>query len=194
MAFIMRVSSNNKRVALLILLLCQAPGAAYPKNTGVSVKNAETILLGNVYLLSADIDYQLSDKATEALKNGVALAWRYRFKVTERVNFAWHKTILEKNFRYRIQYHALTNTYRVRNESSGAIESFSTLPAALDLMSTLRDYPLIEQAIISRPAETRAAMKISFEQDALPLPLRPFAYINPQWYLSSDWYEWSLKK
>ncbi|MEY3760764.1 MAG: hypothetical protein RIR39_2255, partial [Pseudomonadota bacterium] len=37
-------------------------------------------------------------------------------------------------------------------------------------------------------------VKVSFDRDALPLPLRPIAYIDPQWYLSSDWTLWPLKK
>ncbi|MDD5114140.1 MAG: hypothetical protein PHC94_08980 [Methylobacter sp.] len=26
----------------------------------------------------------------------------------------------------------------------------------------------------------------------MPLPLRPTAYVSPQWFLSSAWYVWSL--
>jgi hypothetical protein len=68
------------------------------------------------------------------------------------------------------------------------------LQAALDLLSTLRDFPLIEKAKIADKEEYIAGMKVTFERDALPLPLRPIAYMNPQWYLSSDWYVWTLKK
>jgi len=35
--------------------------------------------------------------------------------------------------------------YRVRNEVDGEVYNFSTLPAALDLMSTISDFPLIEK-------------------------------------------------
>lgn len=178
----------------MFIMAVQAPAYASSNSSGVTVKHAEASIMGNEYVVSAGIDYRLSEKAAEALKNGVALSWAYQFKVSERVNFAWYKTVLEKNFRYRIQYHALLNMYRVRNEDSGEIENFSTLQAALDLMSTLRDFPLIKKTKIARNADYVAGMKISFERDALPLPLRPFAYLNPQWYLSSGWYEWTLKK
>jgi hypothetical protein len=190
----MRASLSNKPLVMVLLLACYAPGNVYSNDSGVKVISADTAILGNDYVLSAEIDYRLSDKAAEALRNGVALSWTYCFKITENHNAFWRKTILEKNLRYRIQYHALTNMYRVRNENTGEIENFSTLLAALDLMSTLRDFPLIETAKISDQTNYLAGIKISFERDALPLPLRPFAYINPQWYLSSDWYEWSLKK
>jgi Domain of unknown function (DUF4390) len=194
MVFIMRESLNNKAVVLLCLLLFLIPVSGYPNSPGVTVKNAETLLLGEDYMLAADIDYQLSDKAIEALQNGVSLFWTYQFKVEEQRDFVWNKTLVEKSFRYRIQYHALLKMYRVINESNGAVDNFSTLQAALDLLSSLRDYRLIEKSKITDKETYIAGMKVTFERDALPLPLRPIAYMNPQWYLSSDWYVWSLKK
>jgi Domain of unknown function (DUF4390) len=190
----MRVSLSNKAAILPCLLLLLMPVSAYPDNTGVTVKNADASLLGENYMLNADITYQLSDKAIEALNNGVSLFWTYQFSVKEQRNYVWDKTLTEKSFRYRIQYHALLNMYRVRNENNGAVENFSTLQATLDLLSTLRAFPLIEKAKITENKQYIAGMKVTFERDALPLPLRPVAYLNPQWYLSSDWYVWTLKK
>ncbi len=190
----MRVSLSNKTATLLYLLLSLIPTSAYPNETGVRVISAETALLGDDYVLTADINYHLSEKAIEALNNGVSLFWTYQFKVQEHREYLWDNTLLEKSFRYRIQYHALLKMYRVSNESNGAVNNFSTLQAALDLLSTLRDYRLIEKTKITDKETYIAGMKITFERDALPLPLRPVAYMNPQWYLSSDWYLWPLKK
>jgi hypothetical protein len=191
----MHVSLSNKKAALFYILMMLICAPAYSNNSGeVSVKNAETSVLGEDYILNADIDYQLSKKAKEALGNGVPLLWTYEFKVEELRNYFWNKTILEKSILYRIQYHALLNVYRVKNESNGNVSNFTTLQAALDLLSTLRDYRLIEKDKILDRIDYIAKMKISFERDALPLPLRPTAYFNSQWYLSSDWYVWPLKK
>jgi Domain of unknown function (DUF4390) len=190
----MRVSLSNKTTIVLCSLLFLMPASAYPNNTGVTVKNAESSLLVDDYVLSADIDYQLSEKAIEALNNGVSLFWTYQFKVQEYRGYLWDNTLVEKSFRYRVQYHALLKMYRVINESNGAVDNFSTLQAALDLLSTLRDYRLIEKIKIDNKKQYVVGMKITFERDALPLPLRPVAYLNPQWYLSSDWYVWPLKK
>jgi Domain of unknown function (DUF4390) len=179
---------------LLCLILLLMPASAYPNDPSVKVISAETALLGDDYVLTADIGYQLSEKAIEALNNGVSLFWNYQFKVEEQRDYIWNITLVEKNFRYRIQYHALLKMYRVINESNGAVDNFSTLQAAMDMLSTVRDYRLIEKAKISDQKTYVAGMKITFERDALPLPLRPIAYTNPQWYLSSDWYLWPLKK
>jgi hypothetical protein len=115
-------------------------------------------------------------------------------KVQQHRDYLWNKKLLDKEIRYRIQYHALLNMYRVRDESSDAVDNFSTLSAALHAMSTIRNIPIMDKADIASDTDCSVGVKVRFERDALPLPLRPIAYINPQWYLSSDWYLWSLKK
>lgn len=175
----------------LLLLL---PVSSYPSETGVRVKSAEIALSGEDYVLNADIDFQLSEKAIEALDNGVSLFWAFQFKIMERRNYVWDKTLIEKNFRYRIEHHALLKMYRVRNENNGDVDNFSTLQAALDLLSTIREYRLIEKSKLDDKNTYIGGIRVTFERDALPLPLRPLAYLNPEWYLSSDWYLWPLKK
>ncbi len=194
MVFTMRASLKISQVFLVCLTLLAVPVVLHAKDSGVDIANAESSLLGDDYVMSADIDYRLSEQATEALSNGVSLFWTYQFKVQEQRDYVWNATVMEKSFRYGIQYHALLKVYRVRNHNNGTVENFSTLGAALAKLSTLRNYPLVEKAKISDRKNYIASMKITFERDALPLPLRPVAYMNPQWYLSSDWYEWPLKK
>jgi hypothetical protein len=151
-------------------------------------------LQGDSYLLSADIVYQLSEEAKDALQNGVPLFWDIQVKMLQHRNVLWNKTLADLAIRYRIQYHALLNMYRVRNEDLGEIYNFSTLSAALDLMSAVRDFPVIEKSELVPEKQYLCAVKVNFDREALPLPLRPIAYIDPQWYLSSDWTLWPLKK
>ncbi len=174
--------------ALLLLLLMNAPVLA------AEIKKAQITWQDNSYQLSADIDYQLSDKALEALKNGVPLFWNVHAKIMQHRRYLWDNTVMALTLRYRLQYHALLNMYRVKDEYSGAVNNFSTLPAALDWMSTLRNVRLLSRIDIVPQAQYVVAIKVSFDRDALPLPLRPLAYINPQWYLSSEWTLWPLKK
>jgi hypothetical protein len=161
---------------------------------GVVVKSAEIALKDNSYALSADIDYQLSVRAMEALQNGVPLYWDIHIKTLQHRDFFWDKTLGNSVIRYRIQYHALLNMYRIRNEDSGEVYNFSTLSAALDLMSTLHDFRLMDKALYMPGERYAVGIKVTLDRDALPLPLRPVAYTNPQWYLSSDWTLWPLTK
>ncbi|MGZ5623159.1 MAG: DUF4390 domain-containing protein [Methylobacter sp.] len=170
------------------------PAISHADTFGVEVKSAEITTQDNSYMLSADIDYQLSARAKEALQNGVPLYWDIHIKTFQQRNYFWDKTLGNSSIRYRIQYHALLNMYRVRNEGSGELYNFSTLSAALDLMSTIHDYRVMDKSN-SAPGERYAVgIKVTLDRDALPLPLRPIAYTNPQWYLSSDWTLWPLIK
>ena len=170
------------------------PFSGYANAFAAEVKQAEVTLHGGYYVLSADIVYQLSEKAAEALKNGVPLFWDIQIKVLEQRDVLWDKALVDTAIRYRIQYHALLNMYRVRNEGDGKIYNFSTLSAALDLMSTVLDYRLIGASGLNPEKQYLLAVKVNFDRNALPLPLRPLAYVDPQWYLSSDWTLWPLKK
>ncbi len=190
----MRASSSIKKTLALGLILFLMFVPVVPVSAGVTIKNAITSVQGENYAITANIEYRLSKKAIEALTNGVPLTWTYRFKIEEQRDYFWNKTVADKSILYRIQYHALLNMYRVKNESTGVADNFSTLQAALDLLSTLQDYPLIEKAEISGQKTYIVKMKITFERDALPLPLRPKSYVSSQWQLSSDWLIWTLKK
>jgi len=119
--------------------------------------------------------------------------WRLQVKIQEAPGYFWNQTKVEIVRRYRLQYHALLNMYRLKNEEDGVVHNFSTLVSALELMSVVSDLPLINKDILDSAQQYLCLVKLNFERDALPLPLRPFAYIDPQWYLSSDWTSWSLK-
>ncbi len=178
-------------IILYLALLCAPlPGIANP--FAAEIKQADVLLKNDCYLLSADISYSLSDNAKEALQNGVPLFWAIKIKVQQHYGW-WHKTVVKKIIRYRLQYHALLNMYRVRNENTGEVANFSTLSAAFDLMATVRDLPLIYKNQLS-DAHYQIALRVIFDDNALPLPLRPIALVNPQWYLSSDWLIWTLEK
>jgi hypothetical protein len=168
------------------------PTSAIADDFGVAVKSAAMQIQGDSYMLSAEFDYQLSMRAKEALENGVPLFWVIQVKIQQRRDFLWNKTLSESFIRHKIQYHALLNMYRVRNEHTSEVSSFSTLTAALDSISTVRDFSVLPTSALVQDRQYIAAVQVKLDRDSLPLPLRPIAYINPQWYLSSPWYVWSL--
>ncbi len=161
---------------------------------GITLENAEMTLQGDGYILSADIDYRLSPRAKEALQNGVPLFWDIHIKTFLHRDYFLDKILLNTGIRYRIQYHALLNMYRVRDENGGELYNFSTLSAALNLMSRLRNIHVLDKINYVPGKRYSVGIKVTLDRDALPLPLRPVAYTNPQWYLSSDWTLWPLTK
>lgn len=169
-----------------------APGLA--EDAGVKIENVEIIPQDDSYVLSADMDYRLSPRAKEALQNGVPLFWDIQVKTFQHRDYLWDKVLKNTGIRYRIQYHALLNMYRVRDENGGELYNFSTLSAALDSMSALRKFFILDKSNYVPGKRYSVGIKVTLDRDALPLPLRPVAYINPQWYLSSDWTLWPFTK
>ena len=184
------------RLALLLgLLLLAAPVLqANESHYEAEIKNIDVFIQDGQYLLSADLSYQLSPKAMEALQNGVSLLWTVHLRL--KLPNAWigSKTLAEMQIRYRLQYQALLNMFRVTNENLGEKRNYSSLTAALEAMSAIRHLSLINKDVVQPSQHPEIEMKISFERDTLPLPLRLSAYVNQQWYLSSDWTTWPLKK
>lgn len=182
------------RHCLLIILLCFCSRLAL----ATEVKQAHVNLQDGYYVLTTEIDYQLTEKAKEALENGVQLFWTVHIRVLQQRDSFWDKTVLDTAINYRLQYHALLNMYRVvivhPDSMKGDTYNFSTLSAALDLMASLRNFPLLDKSMIEKENNYYMEIKANFEHNALPLPLQPISYVNSQWYLSSDWTVWPLKK
>jgi len=189
----MRAFARHKALAFVLLWCGLLPAPVFAGSYAALVKSAELALQDGDYLLSAEIQYRLSPKATDALKNGIPLYWAVDIEITRRRDFGWNETIAEKNLRFKIQYQALLNVYRVRNEDSGEGGNFSSLASALEALSTIRYVPVLRKSALLEGEHYAAGLRVVFERERLPLPLRPFAYLNRQWYLSSGWYVWNLK-
>lgn len=198
MVFIMRAYAKCKTFSIfcILVLVGVVPFSARPvhaQNPGVEIKNAVINKQGDSCLLSADIVYTLSPKAKHALQKGIPLNWEVAVKVAQRRSWLWDKKLLTFSMRYRIQYQALFNSYRVTQIDNNESESFSNLQAALADMGMIKDWVLVKQSAMERGSDYYVGIKVNFDREALPLPLRPEAYVNPQWYLSSAWALWPLE-
>ena len=179
---------RNVLFVVLVILFNAANASKY----AAEVKHAETSLQQGKYILAADLEYHLSPQANEALQNGVPLFWQIKIKLQQKHDVWFNKTFSTSVLRYRLQYHALLNMYRVKNENTEETRNFSTLTAALNVMATLRDFPLTLKENLLPNAHYLVAIKVFFEDEELPLPLQTQMIANPQWQLSSDWTQWNL--
>jgi hypothetical protein len=180
-------------IFLLLILFTSSLSATEANKFTAQVKQVELTRENDQYVLSADMAYSLNDTAKEALHNGVPLFWLVTIKVTAQRPLLWDKTVAKIKIRYRLQYHALLNMYRVKNENTETVDNFSTLAAALNAMSTLRNVAIMQTTVMQTTENYTLALKINFDRNALPLPLQPLALFNSQWYFSSDWTFWAVK-
>ncbi len=180
-----------ERLVLLLLsslLIDQVSAADY----SVTVIAGNTKLIGNFYHFTTELEYNLSPTAKKALQKGIALTWIMNIKVEQKADF-WNTTLQEKKITYQIHNHALLNQYSVKINNDLPL-MFVTLTGALNSMSKINDIVMINKQFIHQDRNYQMAVKVAFDREALPIPLRPLSYFDPQWALSSGWTIWPLNK
>lgn len=150
------------------------------------IRRAGLIDHGKHLDISAQIEYRLSPTAKEALHKGVPLTWIVLVEIRE-VGRLWDRTVFRQELPYRLQFHALLRQYEVLTPDRQS-EMFLTLNAAMSFLANLRDAQPIPAEGLNAGRRYKLAVKCRFDRESLPVPLRPFTYLDAQWYLSSDWY------
>jgi hypothetical protein len=142
-------------------------------------------------VIEAEFNYRLSPTAEEALHKGIPLAWDVLIEIRE-AGFLLDSLIYQKKLSYILQFHALLNQYEVKTISQA--EMFLTLNAALNFMATLHDITPLERSAFKPSKKYTLGLKTDFNREFLPIPLRPVAYLDKQWFLSSNWFLWPIQK
>lgn len=186
MAFIMRVCKKHK--SLLLSLLVLLSGLSWPVGANdrfVKIKQAQLTLHENKAQLHADVLFQLSRSAEDALHSGIALYWDVSVELKQvRWGGLWQNVLFSQSRRYRLAYFTLLNNYRVKYEQNDQDRRFFNLQEALAYMGLIAydDIPITEYdprlCIVG-------VLNVSFDKEMLPAPLRPLAYFDREWDLSA---------
>lgn len=180
------------RLGLLLMGLHLAPVTGQADDQLTRIESAQLEYADGNYSPQAQIDYRLSPIAKEALHKGVALHWNVLFEVRE-PGWPWDKVIHRSQLPYSLQFHALLNQYAVQNPFNRS-EMFLSLSAALKFMATVHDTTPIPKTLLATGKPYTLAVKAQFDRELLPIPLRPVAYLDHRWFLSSPWQTWSIQK
>ena len=159
---------------------------------GFAVRSAETALVDKVYRLNTRLDYHLSEDALGALQKGIPLTIALDIEVLRQRAYLWAEQIAAIEQRYQLSYHALTQQYLARNLNTGVLTSFATLKKALDHLSTIENFPMLDAQLLLPDEKYSARLRARLDLETLPVPIRVLAYISSGWRLSSEWYAWSL--
>lgn len=168
----------------------QAEEDAVEPEEGIRIKSATTHLNGTRYMLDADVEYVLPAQALEALDNGVTLTFVVQTQAVEVRDWLWASTIRSNELRFRIVYHALSDTYRLTNVNQGTQRNYWWLKSALADMGRIREFAVVDQDDLTRGVGYKFRMKTFLDIEALPLPLRSVAYMSSAWHIGTDWYTW----
>lgn len=189
-----RAALTRSRLGMrgLLVLLAGLLWAASAWPAGFGVVKASTRLESGVYRLSARLEYHLSAPALEALQNGVPLTVAVEMAVLKQRSWLWDETVYALTQRFRLEYHALSRQYLVTNLNSGERRSFPNLTSALEFMGRIDDFPFLDRSLLKPGADYAGGLQVTLDIEALPAPLRLFAYLSDDWRLASEWYIWPL--
>jgi len=182
------VSLRLVYAVLLGLLLITPPAWT----AGFKITRASTRLEQALYVLDADIRYELSASVAEALNNSVPLTIQLDMQVHRDRGLLWDETVAALQQRFRITHHALAEQYVVANLNSDQLYSFPTREAAFNFIGRIRDFPLLDRSLLQAGQRYLVSLRVELDIEALPAPLRPQAYLSGDWRLSSNWYTWPL--
>lgn len=200
MVFIMRYCTKQnmlpvnrpllRRLGLAVLLLCLSGALSA---AGIVISQAASRLQDDTFVIDAEIDYVFSDVALEALENGVPLTVDLHVQVRRDGAWIWEADIVDFRLRRQLRFLPLASSYQVIDIASGDKRRFLTRLAAIDALGEIRSLPVV--AVDQLTAGETYSMEIRSELDieALPVPLRPTAYMSSGWKLSSDWSEWRIR-
>jgi len=183
---------KNKAFFCCILLatLLGSWKSSYAGDLFVKIEQVKLTYADNKAKLEADLGFQLSTPAEQALHSGIALYWDVII-VLKQKQWAglWYKTLFAQSNRYSLAYYTLLNNYRLKDESNQVFSRFSSLAEALTYMQHITYSELPMQAYNVDQCVT-GVLNVTFDKEMLPAPLRPIAYFDQQWDLSANERQW----
>ncbi len=159
--------------------------------TGFTINSANSTLNQKVYTFNAQIQYQFSNGVLEALNNGIPIFITMEIEVY-RERWWRNKNIASLKQTYMLLYHALTEKFVLNNLNSGNQSNYSNLESALEALGKVNNLPLIDLKLLAKGSTHLVKLRTYLDLESLPGPIRPIAYLSPEWRLESDWYVWSL--
>jgi hypothetical protein len=89
--------------------------------------------------------------------------------------------------RYQISYQALASVYQVWDLQNNTKENFVTREIAFNALGEISAMHVVRHGQMDKGEIYSVGLKTSLDLDALPLPMRPLAYLSPSWNQSSEW-------
>jgi len=177
----------------LALLFCVLPlrAGAATSGDGIDVVQASVDPIEDGWAVNAQFDLTLKPRLDEALDRGLPLYFVIDFELTQPRWYWFDDRTVSTSLTYRLTYYALTREYRL---SSGTLQvGFPTLAEALNVMTRVHDWRVMDKSVI-RPGETYiAAVRMRFDSSQLPKPILLTTLTSREWTMESDWKRFSFE-
>ena len=156
------------------------------------VSRARVSLEKGAYRLDADVDYRFNGAVLEALEHGIPLTLEVQVRVHRKDAWFWEKDVVDLR-RYRVlRFHALTGLYEASDPERKKSQSFATRDAAISYLGEILMPAVVQKDQLEAGEDYILELRVQLDIESLPLTLRPLAYLDPDWNLSSKWSSWPL--
>jgi hypothetical protein len=157
------------------------------------VRSADLQLQDGVYHLNAHLDLPVAEAVRRGLAEGVPLTLELDLDIERVRQLLPNARVAELTQRYHLQYNAVSARYILRNDNSGQQESLSTVDAAIERLSEVRNLPVLDKALISVDRRYEASVRARTDYGSVPFTLRVVMFWVNDWHRESDWYTWTLQ-
>lgn len=187
----------SRRSPTLLLCFFLTAGTVWPVRVlaaeGFAIQSVQPAWNGNVYQLDASAQIPVTEPAVEALHRGVALTLTFDIEVNRKRRYWIDETVASLEQKYQLRYHALTDHYLLINLNTGVQNSFPHLQAALEMVGSVMDLPVLDRQFLEPQGDYQGRMRVRLDLESLPPPLRLIAYFTPSWWMTSEWHLWKVK-
>ena len=179
-------------VAVSIALLFAAlTTPAWSAETRFEIRSAYVEPVEGIYLLTAQLRFELPDGARQAVRDGVLLTLDVDLALHRARRFWFDATVASLAQHYDISFHALSERFVVRNLNSGEQNSYATLDAALESLESIRGLPVLDVAFIEPGENYEFSLRATLDVRTLPEALRWVLFWKDDWRQRTVWYSWT---
>ncbi|HEY5898271.1 MAG TPA: DUF4390 domain-containing protein [Burkholderiales bacterium] len=157
----------------------------------IDVRDARLRAVEDGLVLDADFDFDLTQRLSEVVSNGVPLYFRVDFELSRRRWYWFDETAAAKRLQLRLSYHALSRQYRL---STGLLQqSFATLDEALNVLKHVRNWLVVERTVTFADADYDAGVRMRLDTSLLPKPFQLSALTSRELQLESQWLRFTVR-
>lgn len=175
------------------LFLMLMTGTARATDNELTIQGANIDMQNGVYLLDAQLIFNLPDSAEKAVREGVTMNLELQIHF-DHVRRLWlDETVAELDQRYALIYHSVSERFLLRNVNSGAQSSFATFTDAVAALKHIHNLPLIDSTLLQPQVRNEISVRASVDIRSIPRALGLLLFWVDDFSLKSDWYTWPIK-
>lgn len=178
---------------LCVILMTSTNDVRANEQASASIQRIEPLVVRGQLSLDVDLELQLNDRMKQALSRGVPLTFVLELEINAPRWWWFDKTIVDTKLQRRLSYNTLTRIWRVSTGSFSV--TASSYAQAIDLLSTVRDWPVVLSDRFEPKQTYTGSVRLSLDIDQLARPLQMDS-AKDSWKLSSPWksFDFSIRR